>query len=530
MRRPLAWLLLSLAAFAGLSGWWLLGRPVALADAPSQRIACVSYAPFRGAGESPMAPGAHVSRRRIEHDLALLSARFDCVRTYSQGLGLDAVPAIAKQHGMKVLLGIWLSADRTANAREVRLGIATANRYRGTVRAIVVGNEVLLRGELPPHELAAYLRRVHAATGLPVTYADVWSFWLRYARVDGLADAVSFVTVHILPYWDDAPMASSQAVDWVARTYARVRRAFPDRRVMIGETGWPSAGRPRGPARASRVDEARFVRGFLRYAAGHDVPYNLIESFDQPWKRIQEGTVGGYWGLYDARARPKFALRGPVVEVPRWWLGWYAAALGAALAVLLARIGRRRGHPLAAILAGLALGATLALQVRQDLQACATPGAWATAALGVAAAAIVGLALIREIAAVLGGVTAAAPRGVRRCGVVAPSGCVRFLCWAALAWVDLLLVFDGRYRDYPLTLFAVPAVGFLVRDVLCGPRPTPASIEERILAAWLLAAPVIGLFQDGGDSRAAVSWLGVGVLCVLPWAVLQARQAQHAHQ
>jgi glucan 1,3-beta-glucosidase len=248
-----------LAAFAGVVGWWWMGRPVALPDAPSSRIACVSYAPYRRSGETPYDPTTFISPKRIDADLAALSKRFDCVRTYSQGQGLAAVPAVARRHGMQVLMGIWLGRDPQANAREVAKGIATANADPDVLRGVIVGNEVLLRGELSPQALAGYLRQVRAAipAAVPVTYADVWEYWLRYPQ---MARAVDYLTIHILPYWEDEPVPPEHAVRHVAQVYARMQQAFPDKPVMIGETGWPSAGRPRRAARATRVIEARYLR------------------------------------------------------------------------------------------------------------------------------------------------------------------------------------------------------------------------------------------------------------------------------
>src|SRR5574337_809265 len=321
-REALAWGVLLALALAAACWWWAIGRPVNLPDAPSSRIACVSYAPFREPGESPLDATAFISPARIDGDLRALSQRFDCVRTYSQGQGLSAVPQIAGRYGMQVLLGIWLGHDPQANAEQIRLGIATARKYPQVVRAVIVGNEVLLRGDLSSAQLAADLAQVRAAVPEPVSYADVWEFWLRHPE---LADSVDYLTIHILPYLEDRPVAPERAVQHVAAVYARVRQAFPDKRVMIGETGWPSAGRSRQAASASVVNEARYLREFLRYAAKEKLPYNVIEAFDQPWKRALEGTAGGYWGIFDVQARPKFPMQGPVTEDPRWWLGWPAS-------------------------------------------------------------------------------------------------------------------------------------------------------------------------------------------------------------
>jgi exo-beta-1,3-glucanase (GH17 family) len=504
-----AWTVLALAALAGSFWWWAIGRPVAMPDAPSARIACVSYAPFRRLGETPFDLHAFVTPQRIDADLRALSRRFDCVRTYSQGQGLDAVPAIAARYGMKVLAGIWLGRDPLANAREVRLGIDAARGYPQVLRGLIVGNEVLLRGELSPALLAGYVRQVRDAVDVPVSYADVWEFWLRYPQ---MAQAVDYVTIHVLPYWEDQPVPPAGAVRHVAAVYATVRHAFPDKQVMIGETGWPSAGRPRRAASASVVDEARYLREFLAYADRVHMPYNVIEAFDQPWKRDLEGTVGGYWGIFDAEAQPKFPMQGPVVEEPRWWLGWLAA--GGALIVFVA-VGawRRRwsGYRgvLALALAGIAAGTALAWQCRQMAFACRNAFEWSVSIGACLAALGTALVLARGIAARLAG---AGDGGT-------PPAEIRWLrlAWLfALALFDLLLVFDGRYRDFPLGLFALPGIGYALAAGLDERRAVVPMVEERFLACALSLLAAIVVVQEAGLDVSVWLWLGLNLALAVP--------------
>jgi glucan 1,3-beta-glucosidase len=508
-RHALAWLaLLALASF-GAWGWWSLGRPVAMPDAPSGRIACVSYAPFRLAGETPLDVHAFISPERIDADLRALSQRFDCVRTYSQGQGLSAVPRIAQRYGMKVLLGIWLGRDAKANAEQVRLGIATARAYPQVLRGVIVGNEVLLRGELSAQALGVYVREVRDAVDVPVSYADVWEFWLRHRE---LAASVDYLTIHILPYWEDQPVAPERALQHVADVYAKVRAAFPGREVMIGETGWPSAGRQRQAADASVVNEARYLRGFLDYAAKVHMPYNVIEAFDQPWKRAQEGTVGGYWGIFDAQAQPKFPMTGPVVEVSRWWLGWLAGLAGAMLFVVCGIPARRwrgaRGW-LALALAGFAGGSALAWQARQLAYAARDRWEWTLSLAACGAALVTAVLLSRAIAARLA--------GARSATVAAPGG-LRMAWLFVLAYYGLLLVFDGRYRDFPLGLFALPCLGYALRDGLLAPATWP-KLEERFLAAWLPLLGIVLVVQEAGLTSTAWLWLGLNL--ALAWPILR---------
>ncbi|MGN2246582.1 glycoside hydrolase family 17 [Frateuria sp. GZRR35] len=498
-----AWAALVLAALAGVLGWWWMGRPVALPDAPSSRIACVSYAPYRRPGETPYDPSTFISPERIDADLRALSQRFDCVRTYSQGQGLAAVPSIARRYGMQVLMGIWLGRDPAANAQEIATGIATANANADVLRGVIVGNEVLLRGELAPQTLAGYVRQVRAAipASVPVTYADVWEFWLRYPQ---MAQAVDYLTIHILPYWEDEPVPPEHAVRHVAQVYAQMQRAFPGKRVMIGETGWPSAGRPRRAARATVVNEARYLREFLDYAAKVHMPYNVIEAFDQPWKRMQEGTVGGYWGIFDVDARPKFPMTGPVVEEPRWWWGWIAGAAGAAL-FGIAGVPRNKRAAGGLLLAGFASGAALAWQGRQMIFACRDLLEWGASIAACVAALATAFWLARGVVRRLAG---------REAVPWAPAWLS--LGWLfAMAWYDLLLVFDGRYRDFPLGLFALPCVGYALAGWL-DPQPARPPLEHRLLAVLLPALGTLVVVQEVGLNLTAWLWLGLNLALAVP--------------
>src|SRR6185312_16636620 len=139
---------------------------------------------------------------------------------------------------------------------QISTGVALANRFPDVVRAVIVGNEALLRGEVSPAMLAETIRSVKSRVKMPVTYADVWEFWLRYAE---LAEAVDFVTIHILPYWEDEPVAASAAADHVDAIRRRVVAEFSGKEVVIGEVGWPSAGRMRAGALPSPSSQARVL-------------------------------------------------------------------------------------------------------------------------------------------------------------------------------------------------------------------------------------------------------------------------------
>ncbi|MGY4337594.1 exo-beta-1,3-glucanase (GH17 family) [Bradyrhizobium sp. LM2.9] len=343
--------------------WWWLATPITLARAPidpADKVQCVSYAPFRGE-QSPLNAWTHIEADQIEQDLRQLKEITDCVRTYSMENGLDQVPAIAARiGGLKLLQGIWLSSNRTKNFEQAALAVRLSKDFPGIITSIIVGNEVLLRGEMTTADLVSIIRSVKAQVSVPVTYADVWEFWLKNREV---YDAVDFVTIHILPYWEDFPVKAKFAAAHVEAIRERMAVAFPGKEILIGETGWPSEGRMREGALPSRTNQARVVSEILTLAKAQKFRVNLIESYDQPWKRKLEGTVGGYWGLYDSVHRSlKYPPGEPISNFPYW--KWYMGA-GMGLCVLVFAVAgltlrRRPWTPRFSAWLGVAISATSA--------------------------------------------------------------------------------------------------------------------------------------------------------------------------
>ena len=197
------------------------------------------------ASRSPLDLSTRIEPWQIDEDLARLARLTDCVRIYSVDFGLDRVPEIAERHGLKVLLGLWVSSHADRTKYQIDTGIALAKRFPGVIRGVIVGNEALLRGEIAPGALADLIRNVKAQVSMPVSYADVWEFWLRYRE---LAAAVDFVTVHILPYWEDHPIAAHEAanhvdVDPQAGGCGVRRQGDRDRRSRLAERRPDAVGR-----------------------------------------------------------------------------------------------------------------------------------------------------------------------------------------------------------------------------------------------------------------------------------------------
>jgi len=486
--------------------------------AAGERLKCVSYAPYRLPGQTPFDESLVIDRAQIAADLAALAPMTECVRVYSIDQGLDQVPALAREAGLKVLLGAWIGADRKRNAAELDRAIALANAYPDVVRALIVGNEVLLRRERTADELQALLAYAQARTEVPVTYADVWEFWIKNAR---MADSVDWVTVHILPFWEDDPVAIEDAVEHVETVFDEVRGIF-DKPLMIGETGWPSAGRQREASLPSRVNQARYIREFVHRAHAEGWNYNLIEAIDQPWKRRLEGTVGGYWGILDVGLTPKFPLAGPLAERAGVALPVLGAALGALLCLALAATagGAAARAPVrlaAAAALGAVAGLVAVLHGEHAQLAYRDALEWTILGTVAALALLVPLTVARWSADTAIGSAATAWARLRADPAArrAPAtllALLRGVLLFAAAAAALLLFVDPRYRDFPTLLYLPPALAFGTLGWLAASRH---GIEERV-CAWVLALAATGRWLSEPANPEAVAWLVTGLALAAP--------------
>ena len=531
----LAAALFALAALAIVAAWAWLGAAVEMPHSPlasGERLHCVSYAPFR-AGQDPFGPDIPIDPRQIEDDLAQLKRVTDCVRTYSTDHGLDQIPEIAKRHGMKVMQGLWLSSVPELTRKQIDSGIALAKRYPDVIQAVIVGNEVLLRGEMSAPDLARTIREVKAQVPMPVTYADVWEFWLRYRDV---AAAVDFITIHILPYWEDFPIPAREAAAHVDAIRKRVVAAFPGRDIFLGEFGWPSAGRMREGALPSPINQARAIQDVLALAKRENYAVNLIEAYDQPWKRQLEGTVGGHWGLYDAyRREAKFAWGGAVSNHPHWrWQAGAGITLGA-LVFAAAWAGRRRGSAAVtdaglwlriaamAFASGSVIGWTIANVPLESL----TAGDW-TRSLAWAAVALIA----PIIAAAAAGAGVAIPSFA---GVLARKadrtqdrlafalGAVLIVLVALSVQAALGLVFDPRYRDFPFAPLTGAVTPFLMIATWQLRVRARRPAAEAVAAATLALAAIYVVLNEGFANWQSL-WFCAGLIA-LALTLLQARDA-----
>jgi exo-beta-1,3-glucanase (GH17 family) len=225
--------LVTLIAFVGVAAlnllwWWWPNRPVEIAgwtDAPLQSVSFSSYRP----GQSPLSR-TFPSAEQIEQDLQRLQGKVKAVRTYTSGENLEIVPQRAGKYGLKVWAGAWLGLNEKENLEQINLLIDQANFNANTVERVIVGNEVLLRQDMTVAQLRSYIRQVKQRVRQPVTYADVWEFWLRNPS---LADEVDFITIgrtsrSASTGGNRTARSASKSISSISTSSCR--RAFPARR------------------------------------------------------------------------------------------------------------------------------------------------------------------------------------------------------------------------------------------------------------------------------------------------------------
>jgi exo-beta-1,3-glucanase (GH17 family)/cellulose synthase/poly-beta-1,6-N-acetylglucosamine synthase-like glycosyltransferase len=334
MRAVVAVLLFVTAAHAALWGIFQDKQ-----QAPDFRgiLTSVSYAPFEGTAHPDVDNIPSVEK--IRADMQKLAPLTKAIRLYSSTGGVELVPPIAAEFGLKVTVGAWIDKNADRNEREIDAAINLA-KHNSNVIGIVVGNETLYRGEQKAEDLIELIKRVKRSVNVPVTTGEIWNIWRDNSDTTPpgqptLASTVDFIAAHVLPYWEN--FTDRQAVDQAVDRYQLLREKFPGKRIVIAEFGWPSAGYNLRSAEPGPFQQASVLRNFVTRAEAIQMEYNIVEAIDQPWKFF-EGGVGPYWGVLNAAREPKFAWTGPIVNPDYWKLAIIALLVGVLMSLPILRL------------------------------------------------------------------------------------------------------------------------------------------------------------------------------------------------
>jgi glucan 1,3-beta-glucosidase len=246
-------------------------------------------------------PGDIISAEQISQRMEIIKPFTKWIRTFSCTDGNQDIPKIAREHGLKTLVGIWIEGDEEKNRREIENGIRLA--VEGYADILAVGNEVMLRGEQSEESMVEYIREVKSRVGdVPVGYVDAYyEFEIRPA----ITAEVDVILANCYPFWEG--VAQEHSLLYMKDMYHRAQRAAGGKPVIIAETGWPNIGSRSGGAIPSRENAMQYFIHTYEWAEQDDVRIFWFSTFDELWKVDSEGDVGAYWGLWDKNGKPKYA-------------------------------------------------------------------------------------------------------------------------------------------------------------------------------------------------------------------------------
>ncbi|MBZ0320256.1 MAG: hypothetical protein K8L91_27840 [Anaerolineae bacterium] len=269
-----------------------------------QTIQGIAYSPYRDCQNPHFGDGPTIGQ--VHEDMITLRHMANAIRTYSSEGIEGAIPAIARQYGLRVSAGAWLGRDPIENERQIAALVEISQQVE--LESVIVGNEVLLRGDLSETDLINYIERVREAVNVPVTTADIAAVFAGHPK---LVEAVDYVLVHIYAFWEGQLIEN--AARYVVDQYHNVQDLADGKPVIIGETGWPSHGPAFGPSIPSPENQRRFTREFLALAAAENVEFYYFSAFNELWKT--EGGVGAFWGVLDSKRHTQYDFQSVLVPM-----------------------------------------------------------------------------------------------------------------------------------------------------------------------------------------------------------------------
>ncbi len=259
---------------------------------------------MHGIGFSPYVegqnPGDQLSQEQIRRRLEILKPYTKWVRSFSCTDGNELIPKIAKELGMKTMVGAWLGDNDEINQREVENLIRVTNE--GYVDIAAVGNEVMYRKDLTEDELLSFMYRVkEAIPNTPMGYVDAYYEFEKRPRI---TEACDVILANCYPYWEGCHIDYSLL--YMKNMYDIAAKAGNGKKVIISETGWPSQGTPLHGAEPSDINFMKYFINTQKWSAEEDIDIFYFSSFDESWKVGAEGDVGAYWGIWDKDEKLKY--------------------------------------------------------------------------------------------------------------------------------------------------------------------------------------------------------------------------------
>jgi len=250
--------------------------------------------------EDGQQPGDVISEKQIRRRMQIIAPYAKWVRSFSTTEGNEVIPIIAREYGLKTLVGCWLSDDLEKNEEEIQ-GLVKLGK-EGYVDIAAVGNEVLYRNDLPLHALVQTILKVKGELGdIPVGYVDAY---YEFTRHESLSDACDVILSNCYPFWEGTHLNDS--LGHMQYMFYESMSAAKGKRVIITETGWPSRGESLKGSEPNEINAMKYFIQSQMWSKQNKVDMFYFSSFDESWKKNAEGEVGAFWGIWDKSERLKY--------------------------------------------------------------------------------------------------------------------------------------------------------------------------------------------------------------------------------
>lgn len=246
--------------------------------------------------------GDILTREQIRRRMDVIAPTVEWVRSFSCSEGNELIPEVAREKGLKTMVGAWISNDKDKSKEEIDKLIELANK--GCVDIAVVGNEVLLREEMKENEVINYINKVRQALPgtIKVAYVDAY---YQFIERPALVDACDLILANCYPFWEG--INNEVAAYSVQRMYELTKEKSDGKKVIITETGWPGKGNNVGEALSTEENAMKFFINIQKWCEEEDIDLFYFSSFDEPWKVAYEGEVGAQWGIWDKDEQLKYS-------------------------------------------------------------------------------------------------------------------------------------------------------------------------------------------------------------------------------
>ncbi|WP_034044674.1 glycosyl hydrolase family 17 protein [Wocania ichthyoenteri] len=259
---------------------------------------------MHGLGFSPyeegQEPGTQVTEQQIRRRMEIIKPYTKWIRSFSCTDGNELIPVIAKEYGIKTLVGAWLGDDAEINKKEIAGLIKLAKD--GYVDIAAVGNEVMYRGDLTEAELLDFMRQVkEAIPDIPMGYVDAYYEFTDRPKITEVCDVI---LANCYPFWEGCPL--EYAFIYMKEMYNQVVKAVNGKKVIITETGWPNLGSNCKGSQPSFENAIKYFINAQQWSQQDNIEMFYFSSFDESWKVGAEGDVGAYWGIWDKDEKLKY--------------------------------------------------------------------------------------------------------------------------------------------------------------------------------------------------------------------------------